>query len=282
MLVSEKKDSELYELLSKELKLTVGVHLSFSRFKLLEDEIRSLIRKFASYDSLLSSPSFPELIHLLTNHESSFFRHEEHFHILYYHIFPEFFKYPENKQIYIWSAGCSYGQEVYSLAIILEEYLDMVYMGSRKLTQSKDLLLFHDYISILGTDVSGEVLSHARKGVYSLKELDRNGTKFFKLLIDNYCSVKNQELAVTDLIVKQTDFKVHNLLSDDIPGEFDIVFCRNVLIYFEIELRMFVIKQLVSSLKRGGYLFLGPSEIVEKITGMEEVHIDKCIIYRKM
>lgn len=280
----EKQDLYLY--VSDFLHKNVGLELTRSRFQLLEKEINTILDIALDFNPKFSvtNSQLEDLIHIFSNHETSFYRHAEHFAILYSEIFPTFFGDNPDKPIRIWSAACSYGQEVYSLAILLEEFLDKeLYLRARKLITTENIQAKHRNISITGTDISKSVIAFAQNGVYSLKELERNLSKVYRILLDNYCIIKHDRLHISNLIKSQVEFKVYNLLQSNFQDKFDIIFCRNVLIYFKNDTQSKVIQKLVQNLNPGGFIFIGPSET---IFGMEKeletIHSGNCVFYRKL
>ncbi|MBP7283691.1 MAG: protein-glutamate O-methyltransferase CheR [Leptospiraceae bacterium] len=290
-IVAEKKilnnqKQDLYLYVSEFLHKNVGLELTRSRFELLEKEINTILDIALDFNPKFSvnASQLEDLIHIFSNHETSFYRHAEHFDILYNEIFPSFFGDNPDKPIRIWSAACSYGQEVYSIAILLEEFLDReLYLRARKLINTENIQAKHRNISITGTDISKNVIEFAQNGVYSLKELDRNLSKAYRILLDNYCIIKHDRLLVSNLIKSQVEFKVYNLLQSNFQEKFDIIFCRNVLIYFKPEVQSKVIQKMVENLNTGGYIFIGPSETIFGMEAeLETIHSGHCVFYRKL
>jgi len=280
----EKQD--LYKYVSEFLYRKVGLELTHSRFRLLEKEIKNILEIALDFNPKVQFTNFQleELIHIFSNHETSFYRHAEHFDALYREVFPKFFENNPEKKIRIWSAACSYGQEAYSIAILLEEFLDKeLYLRSKNLTTTENILERHKHISIIGTDVSRSVIEFAQNGTYSLKELERNLSKFYRVILDNYCTIKNNKLVIEKHILSKVEFKVYNLLESNFNEKFDIIFCRNVLIYFKQDTQTKVIQKLIENLHVGGYIFLGPSETLHGLEDeLETVHLGNCILFRKL
>jgi chemotaxis protein methyltransferase CheR len=154
-----------------------------------------------------------------------------------------------NKQIRIWSAAASSGQECYSLAMILSEM-------SAQLAGWK--------IEILGTDLSTEILDRAREGVYSQFEAQRGLP--ISLLVKYFQQVGDR-WQISQKIRSMVQYKEFNLLNDPRSlGKFDVVFCRNVLIYFDQPTKAKILNNIAGLMPNDGYLFLGGAETVLGIT----------------
>jgi chemotaxis protein methyltransferase CheR len=184
-----------------------------------------------------------------TNH-TFFYREKEHFHYMVHHALPEILRYQEKhlqKEIRIWSAGCSSGEETYTIAIFLKEFLEKQPISG--------------FVGVLGTDISTQVLQTAQLGRYSAENVSRLPKvylhKYFKRLKNGYYEVKP--------ILKQIVlFRRLNLIRPQFPFKhrFHIIFCRNVMIYFDHKERSELIRKFSESLVPGGYLFIGHSESI--------------------
>lgn len=159
---------------------------------------------------------------------------------------PELAKRP---RIRIWHAGCASGEEVYTMAIVLQE--------AGLLSKSR----------ILATDINEDVLENAKLGLYSAKKMELNTRNYtsFKgaATISSYCNTIGDRVQMDPALLKHTDFKVHDLVRDQSFDQFHLVMCRNVLIYFNRELQNHVMKTFDDSLPKGGYLALGTMESLE-------------------
>lgn len=183
-------------------------------------------------------------INLIANPLTSFFREKHHFQFLEYNLLPELIR--TRKKIRIWSAGCSTGEEPYSISIIINKVITNV----------------EDYdIKILATDINTDSLEIAKKGIYEtdkIKNLSHDTKKlyFYHGIGNNQGLVKIHE-DVRRLIT----FSYLNLIDDwPMKNPFDIIFCRNVLIYFPREISNKIIEKCDKSLVNGGHLFLGYTE----------------------
>jgi len=172
-------------------------------------------------------------------------------------------------KIKLWSAGCSSGEEVYSSAIILNE-----------------LGLLHKSL-IYATDFNPVVIKEAENGIYPRAKFETSQQLYKELNLNTplsyYFNINNDYVEIIDEIKEKVMFFVHNLEEDTVFNEFDIIECKNVLIYFDDVLQDRVFKLLYNSLKFGGHLFLGESEYLPKY------YLDKftqcndgCKMYKKV
>lgn len=181
--------------------------------------------------------------------------------------FNKFYKHSHN--IKIWSAGCSSGEEVYSTAIIL------------------DNLKLLDKSIIYSTDFNSVVLEEAKNGIYAKESYIKAKNNYkqmeFKNNLDEYFKINDNFVIVNDKIKKKTLFFQHNLIKDSSFNEFDIIICKNVIIYFTIDLQEKVFKLFYDSLKFGGHLVLGESEtMIEKFKDKFEQPYNNCNIFKKV
>ena len=258
------------ELIFKELHARHGI--DFSRYR--ESTIkRRLARRMAitgcdNYSDYFyclekNQEEYGRLFRDLTIKVSRFFRNMAVFEILSDKIFPDIINAKESKNdntLRIWCAGCSFGEEVYSVAITLVEYLKK---RGKKIA---------DYnISIFGTDIDGKALERARAGVYgpeAVKEIK-------KKILDSYFSSNHpiiqssNSYLMVDVIKNMVSFSEHDLTSETkispptgIIANYDLILCRNLLIYFSEPLKKRAFSNLFKSLNPGGYLILGKSESI--------------------
>ncbi len=249
---------EEFENLRDLIYKTCGIHLTKAKKELMHARLSKRLRAggFESfkeyYQFLIKGDSSAELVHLtdaISTNLTSFFRESRHFEYLTKKGFPNMFAGPGSSlRLRFWSAGCSTGEEAYSLAITLLNYLF--------LRNPADM-----DIKILGTDISTSVLQKAVSGIYSqdtiinISESDRK--KFFhkfKQGNDYYYQVKD---SVKNLIT----FRRLNLM-ESFPFKeiFDVIFCRNVMIYFDRPNQEVLVKKFYNCLKPGGLFMIGHSE----------------------
>lgn len=241
-----------YKAFSTILKKVLGVQFDKSRFDYVIEKLRSkgwnendlTTNKFSQILLRQSGKEFEQLVDLFTVHETYFFREYNQLEIFANNILNPYAKAKPDKSIRILSAGCSSGEEAYTLGIILKECLDN----------------FEDYfVEIVGVDVSVPCVLKAQKAIYS----DR-AVKFIPTIYKKkYFTSKVGEHQVNKDLLPNTKFLQASLMDRSFLnslGKFDFIFCRNVLIYFDQIERM----QILSSFQRGlyptGRLFLGHSE----------------------
>lgn len=185
------------------------------------------------------------LVDTLTVNVSEFFRNPETFRIIENEIIPSIVKHRSEsliRSIHIWSAGCAAGEETYSLAILLHRALKTEFAKYR--------------IRIIGTDIDAQSLEKARKGVYSensLKNLDLN-TK------ERYFLKQRDAYQIIDELKNITQFKRHDLISDSRIDHFNLIVCRNVMIYFKKEIQEQLQLNFYQALGKGGFFVIGKSE----------------------
>ena len=201
-----------------------------------------------------------EMVDAISTNKTDFFRESGHFDFLNDHLLPEFLNSAKSK-LKIWSAAASSGEEIYSIAMMIEEF------------RAKENGARLNY-SILGTDISIEKLRSAITAVYHedrIKDVPievRN--KYFLKSKD----VSKRTVRIIPSLRSKVEFKRQNLMdhSYGVGDDFDIIFCRNVLIYFDKDLQERVINKLCSKLSVGGYFFLGHSEsIIGKQVPLKQV-----------
>ena len=202
-------------------------------------------------------PLARDVVEAMTTNESFFFRDSKPFDILRNQILPKIIKTRSKKNIRIWCAACSNGQEPYSILMLLHE------MGILKEGWTVD---------ILATDLSREVLDRARKGIYSQFEVQR-GLPILYLI--KYFSQIGEKWCIKEELRDVVKFEEFNLLEsvqsfrDNLncnTNHFDIVFCRNVLIYLEEKNKTKILDNLSQIISQDGYLFLGGAETILGLT----------------
>ncbi|MGM0497263.1 MAG: CheR family methyltransferase [Bacteroidota bacterium] len=198
-----------------------------------------------------------EIIHMLdvvSTNKTDFFREPVHFEFLEKHVLPEYVRqFPVSRQMKLWSAGCSSGEEVYTIAITLSE--------------CKENFPGFDY-RILGTDISTDILQRAINAVYKEEKVETVPVKLKKKYLLKSKDRKLKKVRVVSELRNKASFKRLNFMdaSYNIAEEFDVIFCRNVLIYFNRDTQEKVINRLCTKLRKGGYFFIGHSE---SIMGMD-------------
>lgn len=207
------------------------------------------------------------VIDAMTTNETLWFRDNHPFRILQEKLLPEFADRNSMQPLRIWSAACSTGQEPYSVSMIIEEF--------RRQRPGK----LRD-VKLTATDISKSVLEVARKGEYEMIAIGRGLSperqkQFFTPSLNGGWQIRPQ-------IKSMVEFKELNLLERYMFGKFDIVMCRNVLIYFSAELKKDILTRIHATLNPGGYLILGASESLNGLPHLYEmVQCHPGIIYRK-
>lgn len=244
-----------HKIIADLLESRTGQTLSESRRWRISSALSGLFREFGIENvdqlaCLLERPGEHQMatrvVEALLNNETYFFRDHAYFATLANTVLPELQrKRAGSKKISIWSAGCSTGQEVLSLAMTFAEQPGR----------------WQDWtIQILGTDVSGKAVEQARSGVYSQFEIQR-GISVAQML--NFFSETPKGWKVADRIHAMTRFEQHNILDfPPTPGKFDLVLCRNVLLYFDPDTRRQAFDRLASAAAGDGMLMLGAGETV--------------------
>lgn len=202
------------------------------------------------------------MVDLLTTNETYFFREPQHFEFLK-QIIPSAMK--QGQTFRVWSAASSIGAEAYTIAMVLADKL-----GEGGAWE------------ILGTDISNSVLEQARRGQYRIAEADKIPPAYLK----KYCLKGKGEQEGTLLIDKKlrqhVSFEQRNLNVEGMKkaGDFDVIFLRNVLIYFDIPTKQRVVANLIPSMKNGGYFIVGHSESLNGITNV--LTQEKPTVYRRL
>ena len=207
------------------------------------------------------------VIDAMTTNETLWFRDNHPFRILQEKLLPEFGDRKSAQSLRIWSAACSTGQEPYSVAMIIEEF------RRQRPGRLRD-------VKITATDISKSVLEVARRGEYEMIAIGRGLSperqkQFFTPAMNGSWQIRPQ-------IKSMVEFRELNLLERYMLGQFDIVMCRNVLIYFSAELKKDILTRIHATLNPGGYLILGASESLNGLPHLYEmVQCHPGIIYRK-
>ena len=216
---------------------------------------------FATYLELIEDAEAAEsrcLINALTTNVTHFFREEHHFDHLVGRFFPSVLqRRPSGRKVRIWSAGCSSGEEAYSLAMVSREFLD------RPGTPPVDL-------KILATDIDSEVLHRARTGVYDIEGSPHLTPARVAQHFAPATGPGFQGHQVVERTRTLVTFNELNLLEPwPMRGLFDVIFCRNVMIYFDRETKTSLVRRFVDYLGPGGLLVLGHSEsLVDPVVGL--------------
>ncbi len=245
-----------YTAIAALLKARSGLVLGPDKLYLVETRLDAMMKRegLKSLDALAGklkpgSPLEREVVDLMTTNETLFFRDSKPFDALRLRILPRLHaSRPAGARLRLWSAAASTGQEPYSLAM----------------TTAETTALQGRAVDILATDISPSALQRAREGIYSQFEIQRG---LPMQMLAKYFEKDGTTWKVKPSLRQGITFQEWNLLSDGRPlGQFDIIFCRNVLIYFDPPTKVLVLEGLARQLAPDGVLFLGGAETVLGLT----------------
>lgn len=204
------------------------------------------------------------LIDKITTNHTFFMREVDHFYFFKNTVLPYLASTIRDKDLRIWSAGCSTGEEPYTLAMLLDEHF-----GKEKVLWDSKLL---------ATDISGKVLEAAKKGVYSNEEISLLPAKWKLGYFKKY---DNENSILVDKIRDEVIYRKFNLMEAVFPfkRKFHVIFCRNVMIYFDNKTRDDLVNKYYQHLEPGGYLFIGHSESLNR--GTTQFKYIMPAVYRK-
>lgn len=247
-----------FDFVAQLLKQRSGLIVGQDKMYLLESRLMPVVRKrsLKDLDNLVEhlrkrdEALTREVVEAMTTNESFFFRDMKPFDLFRDHVMPALLQArASRKMIRVWCAACSSGQEPYSLAILLREMQTRV-AGWR--------------IEIVGTDISNEILAKAKAGLYSQFEVQRGMP--ITLLV-KYFQKRGDTWQISPEIRSMVQFRQFNLLESMAAlGQFDVVFCRNVLIYFDQPTKATVLANVARQMPEDGFLFLGGAETVLGVT----------------
>ena len=251
-------DSEFHTLATF-VKQNYGVNLEKKRV-LIEGRMTNMLRErgfstFGQYlDFLFQDTTGQEctnMLNKLTTNYSFFMREPEHFIYLKTVVLPQLVKaHARDHDLRIWSAGCSAGQEPYTIAMVMDEFF-----GTEKKNWDT---------TILASDISGNALERAKKAIYSEEEI-RDVPPLWKNKY--FIPLSGSSYQICDEIRSQVAFRTINLMDPfQFRKELDVIFCRNVMIYYDKETKHKLIQKFYEKTAEGGYLLIGHSESLEKGT----------------
>lgn len=242
-----------------------GIKLSEAKRELVYGRLSKRLRKlglgsFEHYCELLRNKEngdeeFTHFINCITTNVTSFFRENHHFEFLANELIPELTEKNSNAskpRLRIWSAGCSSGKEPYSIAITLREAIANIEKWD---------------VKILATDLDSNILQVARQGVYSEEKLDEIPPQRRKKWFRTGKGVNAGTIKICDEVQNMVTFNQLNLTDEwPLKGIFDVIFCRNVTIYFDKATRIKLLDRFAEHLTPNGYLFVGHSESLFGLT----------------
>ncbi len=266
---------EQFEKFSKYILEVAGIYLKEHKITLLSNRIRKRLRELKIYDYdqyyeylTNSNHSNNELIHFLeviTTNESYFWRTTQNFEAYKNIVLPDILKLYRNREIKIWSAGCSTGEEPYN--IVIESIESMKTLG------------FFPFI-VIATDISNRVIEIAKQGCYSGRKIER----IPEHILRRYFRQSKEDpkiFCIREDIKSKVHFKVENLFTSTVRN-IHVIFCRNVLIYFQKKEQEILANMFYDSLLPNGYLFIGHAESLQMFnTQFKILHTEFGTIYKK-
>lgn len=233
-----------YEYFKKAVYELTSIDLNSYKEKQMKRRIDTLIDKrkvvgYENYVKLLKTNKeiFEEFVSYLTINVSEFYRNPEQWELMDKDIIPELIS-RFGKNLKVWSAACSTGDEPYSLVMALSRHIPL------------------NQIKIYATDIDKQILEKAKLGLYNEKSIE-NVPADFKA---KYFTKVGASYKISDEIKSRVEFKQHNLLKDNYPVDYHMIVCRNVLIYFTEEAKDEIFRKYFASLKSKGVLFIGSTE----------------------
>jgi chemotaxis protein methyltransferase CheR len=249
-----------FEALSKFIYSYSGIKMPMNKTTMLEGRLRRRLRVTgistldAYCDHLFKEGGIEQeaiyLIDVVTTNKTDFFREPKHFDFMREVALPEIVGQFSDRRLRIWSSACSTGAEPYTLAMVLSDFI-------RTAAPEKDYF-------VLATDLSTDVLRKAQKGIYPADMMAPVPSDMMRRYVMRSASSQRQDMRITPALRQKIGFARLNLMDASYPvGEpMHIVFCRNVLIYFDKQTQQRVLSRLCDCLLPGGYMFIGHSETV--------------------
>lgn len=253
-----------FEKLSRFIKSELGINLKTEKKCMLETRIRkrcnklgmTSLKEYCKY--VLSKEGLQHeidsFIDLVTTNKTDFFREPNHFDYLTSTVLPFLQKKIPRRKLMVWSSACSIGAEPYTLAMVLENYREV-------------RPLDHLEYEIIATDISMEVLEKAKQGIYPHEDIEPVPSGMRKRYLLKSKDRQSNLVRIIPHLRNKIDFRRLNLTKPfRFQPPFDVIFCRNVMIYFDKQTQFDLVTQMVSNLRPGGYLFMGHSELLDTST----------------
>jgi chemotaxis protein methyltransferase CheR len=240
------------------IKANYGIHLKEEKRALVTGRLHNVLLEhnlsdFSEYyDYILSDKTgdaATTLINKITTNHTFFMREAEHFYYLRDKVLPYLKDRVKDKDLRIWSAGCSSGEEPYTLAMLIDDFFG----NEKKEWDAK----------VLATDISSKVLDEAKKGIYSNEEI---ATLPPQWKLSYFRRINKENSVLTDRIRNEVVYRKFNLMDQTFPfkRKFHVIFCRNVMIYFDAQTKHDLMNKFFDSMEYGGYLFIGHSESLNR------------------
>jgi chemotaxis protein methyltransferase CheR len=254
--ITDKEFKQLAEFIER----NYGIHLKEEKKTLVAGRLHNVLveknfKNFTEYFEYLTSDKSNEalntLLNKITTNHTFFMREVDHFYYFRDVVLPYLKETIKDKDLRIWSAGCSSGEEPYTLAMLINDFF-----GKEKIWWDT---------KVLATDISDRVLEIARKGQY----LNSNIETIPPMWKNSYFNkIDNEKSQITDKIREEIIFRKFNLMEKKLPfkRKFHVIFCRNVMIYFDSDTKDALVNRFYEHLEPGGYLFIGHSESLNRET----------------
>jgi chemotaxis protein methyltransferase CheR len=267
-----------FELLRDLIRDKAGIYFQASKQQYFLRRLRRRMetlgyQQLTSYHDFLRADSshqeISELLKILTTTETYFFRNMQQLQSFEQEVIPEILRRKKDRgasHLHIWSAGCSSGEEPYTLAMILLETIPNL----------------EDWrISLVATDINTDMIKKARQGIYSARSLRDTPRRYLM----KYFTRQDDQFRIDDRVKQMITFRVTNLVDSQevaLIQNIDCIFCRNVLIYFDVETCRNVVNTFYDTMARSGYLFLGHSESLYRITNIFKLlKLQHSLVYYK-
>ncbi|NLL04490.1 MAG: protein-glutamate O-methyltransferase CheR [Clostridiaceae bacterium] len=251
-------DKEFHKL-SAYIKTNYGINLSEKKKALVVGRLQNILieKAFSSFSQYIdyvmqdkSGEAVKTLVSKITTNHTYFMREPEHFQYFKTNALPYWHnKLKDTKDLRVWSAGCSSGEEPYTLAMIIADYF-----GNEKILWDT---------KILATDISTKVLNKAKLGVYNNESIESIPKMWRNMYFTRF---DNENSVIADSIKKEVIYRVFNLMNTSLPfkKKFHVIFCRNVMIYFDADTKRDLVNRFYEHTEQGGYLFIGHSESLNR------------------
>ncbi len=267
---SRRLSDSQFEKLADLIEERFGLKITESKKEMLEARLRKRLKDlgmpdFKQYIQYLFSvvgmkQEMPLFADVVTTHKTDFFREPEHFDYLTRFALPGLISQEGagvRRPLMVWSAGCSTGEEPYTLAMVLNELQSQVPGFSLDFT-------------ILGTDLSEEVVAFARRAVYAEERIAPVPMELRKRYLLRSKDKQCRQVRIVPVLRQKVKFRALNFMNDQfgVREMMDIIFCRNVLIYFNADNQRLIISRLLNHLRPGGYIFFGHSESLHQFSDL--------------
>lgn len=247
-----------FKLLAEYIENHYGIHLKNEKQSLVAGRLHNVLAQMGFntfmeyYDYLVADKSGQAVITLvdkITTNHTYFMRETDHFYFFRDKVLPFLTQTVKDKDLRIWCAACSTGEEAYTLEMIMDEFFQ------------KDKMFWDT--KVLATDISNNVLDTAQKGIYSNEKIAPLPIQWKNKYFSKY---NDENWIVSDKIKSELIFRKFNLMENSFPfkKKFHVIFCRNVMIYFDHKTKETLVNKLYDMLHYGGYLFIGHSESINR------------------